>query len=42
MNMNKVYQQALVKISNLREVIRILKFFVENIRQIEVRSALLS
>ena len=42
MNKNKVYQQVLVKISNLREVIRILKFFVENIRQIEVRSALLS
>ena len=33
--------EVLVKISNLREF-RILKFFVENIRQIEVRSALLS
>ena len=29
------------EISNLREI-RILKFFVRNIRQIEVRSALLS
>ena len=31
----------LVKISNLREI-RILKFFDKNIRQIEVRSALIS
>ena len=37
-----VSQQVLVvKISNLREI-RILKFFVKIIRQIEVRSALIS
>ena len=33
--------EVLVKISNLRKI-RILKFFVKNIRQIEVRSALFS
>ena len=37
----RVSQQVLVKISNLREI-GILKNFVKNIRQIEVRSALLS
>ena len=36
-----VTQQVLVKISNLREI-RTLKFFAKKIRQIEVRSALLS
>ena len=33
--------EVLVKISNLHEI-RILNFFAKNIRQIEVRSALLS
>ena len=37
----RVSQQVLVKISNLREI-RILKFVVKKIRQIEVRSALFS
>ena len=37
----RVSQQVLVKISNLREI-RILNFFVKKVRQIEVRSALLS
>ena len=35
------WDAALVKISTFREI-RILKFFVKNIRQIEVRSAMLS
>ena len=36
----RVFQQVLEKIQNLREI-RIWKSYVKNIRQIEVRSALL-